>query len=59
LYDLQAIQVVCVRGFYRVRKEGSSEKVRGKEFIHTRGKEQGMERKGEKRKDRQEQNIVR
>jgi hypothetical protein len=42
-----------VRGFYRVRKEGSSQKARGKEFIHARGNEQGNERKGkERRKDR-------
>jgi hypothetical protein len=27
----------CVRGFYRVREEGSSQKVRGKKFIHTTG----------------------
>jgi hypothetical protein len=48
----------CVRGFYRVRKEGGNQKVTGKEFIHTRGKEQGNERKGKKGKDRQEQSIA-
>jgi hypothetical protein len=38
-----------VRGFYRVRKEGSSQKVRGKEVIYARGKEQGNKRKGKKK----------
>jgi hypothetical protein len=46
-----------VRGFYRVREEGSSQKVRGKKFIHARGKEQGKERKG-KKKERQEQKVM-
>jgi hypothetical protein len=41
---------VCVRGLYRVRKEGGSEKVRRKEFSHTGGKEEGEERKGQKRR---------
>jgi hypothetical protein len=37
-----------VRGFFRARKEGGSEKVRRKEFSHTGGKEEGKERKGTK-----------
>jgi hypothetical protein len=56
----QLVDGLCVRGFYRVRKEEGREKVRKKEFIHARGKEQGKERKGKKRKgkDRQEQSTV-